>query len=171
MLRSSAIVRSAQFDPTGCYRYHLGRHWQAQAPSLAILMLNPSQADHRRDDSTIRRCMCLAQSWGFGSIAVVNLFAYRTAYPRQLAMVADPIGPDNDRALLAAADQADRLLLAWGNGGQLHQRHRQVLNLLAPYRDRWCAIALNRTGQPRHPLYVKADAPLHSWAHLTGADL
>jgi hypothetical protein len=160
------MVRSALIDPSGCYRYSLERLWQATAPRLTVLMLNPSQADDRTDDPTIRCCMTLAQGWGFGSLTVVNLFAYRTAHPRQLQTVPDPIGPDNDAILVAAAAQADCLLLAWGNGGQLYQRNQSVLALLKPYRDRWCAIARNRTGQPCHPLYVRRDVGLQAWANL-----
>jgi hypothetical protein len=166
MLRDLAITRTAWVDPTGCYRYYLGRQWQATQPSLAMLMLNPSRADHRVDDPTIRRCMALALGWGYGSITVVNLFAYRTAHPRELQTVVDPIGPDNDCALISAAEQSDRLVLAWGNWGQLYQRQTEVMALLAPYRAKWCAIALNTTGHPRHPLYVRRDAVLQAWDDL-----
>ncbi|NJL46565.1 MAG: DUF1643 domain-containing protein [Leptolyngbyaceae cyanobacterium SM2_5_2] len=166
MLRDSTIVRRALIDPSGNYRYSLERQWQAEAPRLTVLMLNPSRADERIDDPTIRRCMALAQGWGFGAIVVVNLFAYRTAHPKELQAVANPIGPDNDNVLVAAAAQADCLLLAWGNGGQLYQRDQAVLALLEPYRARWCAIARNRTGQPCHPLYVRRDAELKAWTAL-----
>ncbi len=164
MLQDSAIVRSALVDSSGYYRYALGRQWQPEARRLTILMLNPSRADDRTDDPTIRRCMALAQGWGFGAITVVNLFAYRTAYPRQLREIADPIGPENDDALITAATQADLLLLAWGNSGHLYHRDQAVLALLKPYQERWCAIARNQTGHPCHPLYVRRDVPLRPWA-------
>jgi hypothetical protein len=157
------MERWASFDPTGRYRYSLGRRWSA-APTLAIIMLNPSQADGSVDDPTIRRCLGLAHSWGFGAIAVVNLFAYRSPHPRVLRQVDDPIGPDNNAALAEAARQADQILLAWGNWGSLGDRDRTVLNLLAPHQVKWRCLGHNLTGQPRHPLYVPGSISLRRWS-------
>ncbi len=156
------MERSARFDPTGCYRYHLGRRWSADPP-LAIIMLNPSQADGSVDDPTLRRCIGLAQGWGFGAIAVVNLFAYRSPHPRVLRQVKDPIGLDNDAALAETAHQADQILLAWGNGGSFQDRDRKVLRLLEPYQKKCRCLGHNRTGQPRHPLYVPQHTTLQPW--------
>ncbi|MFM7469936.1 MAG: DUF1643 domain-containing protein [Nodosilinea sp.] len=163
MLHSLAIVRRANFDPSGQYRYWLERQWQGEAPILSVVMLNPSRADGAVDDPTLRRMMDLAQHWGFGVLVVVNLFAYRTPHPRQLRQVVDPVGVANDQALVTAAALANRLLLAWGNGGGWRHRDRQVLNLLQPYRQKWSAIGYNQTGQPRHPLYARRDVTLQPW--------
>ena len=163
MLQASAIERSASFDPTGRYRYHLGRRWSAVEPLLAIIMLNPSQADGSVDDPTIRRCMGLAQGWGFGAIAVVNLFAYRSPHPTELRQAADPIGPDNDNALITAAHSADQIVLAWGNWGRWRGRDRTVLALLAPAQPKLCCLGYNRTGQPRHPLYLPRQTQPIPW--------
>src|ERR1700682_2944717 len=38
------------------YRYHLERHWGDAKPCLFII-LNPSTADERKDDRTIKRCI------------------------------------------------------------------------------------------------------------------
>ncbi|TVP68103.1 MAG: DUF1643 domain-containing protein [Leptolyngbya sp. LCM1.Bin17] len=157
------MERSARFDPSGSYRYRLTRQWQPSCPWLTIIMLNPSQADATVDDPTLRRCQGLAQSWGFGAIDVVNLFAYRTAHPRRLKQASDPVGPDNDAVLLTAAAQANQILLAWGNWGCLYHRDRAVLALLAPYQDKWTCLGRNRTGQPRHPLYVPRQRTLQPW--------
>lgn len=163
MLQNLPVVRRAKFDPTGQYRYCLTRQWSLHQPTLAIIMLNPSQADGSGDDPTIRRCMGLAHQWGFGRITVVNLFAYRTAYPRQLKQVKQPVGPDNDAALQAAAANSDAMLLAWGNWGSLHQRDATVLKLLGSCRPKWHCLGHNQTGQPRHPLYVGQGADLMPW--------
>ena len=55
MLQDLPIVRDAQFDPTGQYRYSLTRGWDSTRPSITIIMLNPSQANATVDDPTIRR--------------------------------------------------------------------------------------------------------------------
>lgn len=157
------MQRSALFDATGQYRYWLQRQWQPEGRAIALIMLNPSRADHRQDDPTLRRCISLAQHWQFGRLTVVNLFAYCTASPKVLKTVAAPIGSDNDAHILEACQSADCIVLAWGNWGSLHQRDQAVLRLLNPFRDRLNCLGLNRTGQPRHPLYLPRHTPLQPW--------
>ncbi|MGF1480852.1 MAG: DUF1643 domain-containing protein [Cyanophyceae cyanobacterium] len=143
----------AIFDSTGCYRYLLRRWWDEQLPTVGFIMLNPSRADATANDPTIRRCIGFAQLWGYGSLMVANLFAYRATQSKVLAGVADPIGPDNDRHLLALIDQSEQIILAWGDRGMLLNRSQAVLHLLFG-KETHC-LGQNKTGQPRHPLYIK----------------
>lgn len=148
MHRTAAIV--------GNYRYWLRRQWRDRGPGICWVMLNPSRADGTIDDPTIRRCIGFSQRWGYGHLVVVNLFAYRTPYPQDLLEVADPVGPENDRHLLACARQADCVLLAWGRCGDLLGRAvvvKEQLQAIAP-----CySLGQTRSGQPRHPLYLRRE--------------
>lgn len=154
-LISDPIKRTAVFDRTGRYRYCLERRWQAKGSSVAFVMLNPSQADASRDDPTLRACMQFAQRWEHAALCVVNLFSYRTPHPAVLKQANDPIGDENDRYLLQAVEAADQVVLAWGNWGSLARRDRTVLTLLTPHQAKLTYLQLNRSGQPRHPLYIK----------------
>lgn len=148
------IQTGALFDTSGQYRYSLWRLWNEAAPKVGFVMLNPNLADATLDDPTIRRCLGFARSWGYGALEVVNLFAYRTAHPKELRQVADPIGADNDRTLQTLHQRVDQIILAWGNWGALHQRHQTAIALLncqTPY-----CLGFTKMGQPRHPLYLKA---------------
>ncbi len=91
------MTKGAAFDSTGTYRYALWREWDASAPRLGFVLLNPSTADAENDDPTLRRCMGFARAWGYGSLQIVNLFAYRATVPDALRWVADAVGPENDR--------------------------------------------------------------------------
>jgi len=146
---------SAIFDATGQYRYALWRSWNNAAPRVGFVMLNPNRADATLDDPTIRRCIGFARSWGYGSLEVVNLFAYRSPTPKTLNQVADPVGEDNDRTLQAFSQRVDRIILAWGNWGTIKGRDRVVLNLLNSS-TLYC-LGTTKLGQPCHPLYLKAD--------------
>lgn len=148
----------ATIDPTGRYRYTLWREWDLNAPRIAFVMLNPSTADAATDDPTIRRCIGFARSWGYGSVEVVNLFAYRTTDPEVLRRVADPTGPENDRYLLKARRRAGEMVAAWGNRGAFRDRDRVVIRLLFDRGGVIYCLGRTRAGQPRHPLYVKGDA-------------
>lgn len=148
MYRTAAIA--------GDYRYWLRRQWRERAPGICWVMLNPSRADGTIDDPTIRRCIGFSQRWGYGHLVVVNLFAYRTPYPQALLQVADPVGPENDRHLLTCARQADCILLAWGQRGNLYGRDRLVRERLQAIGTCYC-LGQTRSGQPRHPLYLRRE--------------
>jgi hypothetical protein len=150
------MKRGAIFDVTLTYRYSLWRQWNPSAPQIAFIMLNPSTADAETDDPTIRRCIRFAQAWGYGSLEVVNLFALRATHPRQLLASADPVGVENSHYWLAAQHHAKKILIAWGNWGQWQDQDQVCLQTLTAPTQLLC-LGTNKTGQPRHPLYVRAD--------------
>jgi hypothetical protein len=122
-------------------------------------MLNPSTADHRNDDPTIRRCIGFATSWGFGAVAVGNLFGYRTPFPSVLRQVTRPVGCANDRWLQRLAAESSCMIAAWGNHGSLMGRDEQVCALLSPLH----VLSLTQQGHPRHPLYAPGSARFNRW--------
>lgn len=153
----------AIFDPSRTYRYTLWRQWDSCLPRIAFVMLNPSTADAEKNDPTIRRCIGLAQQWEFGSLEVVNLFAYRATHPTELKQAIDPVGQENDVYLIGAMERSLTLVFAWGNWGCLWGRDRFVLELLARHPQRYC-LGMNQSGQPRHPLYVPRAVGLQEFA-------
>ncbi len=153
------IEYGAIFDINGRYRYSLWRAWSAYHPRIAFVLLNPSTADEQRNDPTIRRCMGFARAWNFGSMEVVNLFAYRATDYRKLFKVNDPIGEENNRFLMQAVECCSTVVLGWGTKGPLLGRDRQIMSLLAGRNDVYC-LGITKDGQPRHPLFVKGDTSL-----------
>lgn len=150
----------AIFDRSRRYRYKLWRRWDQTLPSMVFLMLNPSKADAEKNDQTIRTCISMAARFGCGSIEVVNLFGFCATYPEELRAAKNPIGKDNDRYILEAASKASRVLLAWGNHGEMRGRSAEVLALLSTYHVNLVCLGKTKIGQPRHPLYVSAKTPL-----------
>ena len=170
---STPCRADAAFSPCGRYRWWLRRCWQPQLPALLFIGLNPSRADDRRDDPTLRRLLGFCRQWGYGALEVVNLFGRISPAPASLRRSPDPVGEANDRwlqralgAQLAAATpgQAGAIWLGWGNQGGWRQRDRELLRLLdraLAERDQRQALSLlclglTASGQPRHPLYVAA---------------
>ena len=161
--KNHATASEAVMSADGKYRYKLGRCWNRKKAPAIWIMLNPSTADAVKDDATIRRCICFAKRWGFGGIEVYNLFALRSRYPITIESANDPIGPDNDDWLMAASQSGRKIIAAWGSCKTHLQlmRATKVLELLVrggggiP-----SSLGLTKTGQPRHPLYVRSDAEL-----------
>jgi hypothetical protein len=159
------MAGKARFSGCGLYRWWLLRRWDPALPSLLFIGLNPSMADGRRDDPTLRRLVGLARGWGFGSLEVLNLYSRISVSPVALRRLADPVGPATDLWLqrrLALQPQAP-VWAGWGSGGSLASgRLAQLAPLLRPRRLQ--AVGVTATGHPRHPLYVPATAVLRPWS-------
>ena len=149
------MMRSAQFDRYGRYRYSLRRRWKGSGKPVLFVMLNPSTANALTDDPTIRRCIGFARSWHYPAVEVVNLFAYRATLPEDLKNAPDPVGAENDKHLLAAAHRSGSIVLAWGIHGTIGGRDREVLKLLEKEGYELNCLGVTRQGHPRHVLYLK----------------
>lgn len=152
------MVRRAHFDASRRYRYRLDRVWDRKRPRVTFILLNPSTADESVDDPTLRRCVGLARSWGFGGLIIVNLFAWRARNPAALRVVRDPIGPRNDSYIRSAVKQSDCVVAGWGVGGDFRGRESDVRAMIGEVPLH--RLGLTRNGQPRHPLYVPASVTL-----------
>lgn len=139
------------------YRYSLERVWDSSKPSIGFIGLNPSTADAFIDDPTIRRCIQFAKDWGGGGIYMVNLFAFRATSPKDMLSQTDPIGQENDQHLLKMASQVSKIIACWGNDGGHQNRANNVKVLL---NCEMACFAINKGGEPKHPLYVKGSTEL-----------
>lgn len=148
----------------GVYRYRLWRTLNQEGKHHRILfvMLNPSTADGSSDDATLRRCRGFALDWGYRVLEVCNLYAYRATDPSLLDRVRDPIGPYNDRHILAAARRADTIVAAWGARANFSSRASEVTRVLVKAADVHC-LGTTQNGAPRHPLYVSRTETLRPY--------
>ncbi|HEY5482808.1 MAG TPA: DUF1643 domain-containing protein [Propionibacteriaceae bacterium] len=154
------------------YRYQLTRDLEPERISgdwnLYWIMLNPSTADEELDDPTIRRVKGFTARLGFSRLTVVNLYGLRATSPADLWTADDPIGPENDlavkQAALHAAYFSSPIVAAWGALAR-PKRVEEVLALIRGVRAMGLLSCLGTTnsGAPRHPLYLRSDAPLVPW--------
>lgn len=150
MTDSDILYSGAEFSPCGVYRYRLTRIWNEAYPMALCIGLNPSTADATSNDPTIRRTIDFVRSWGFGGLHMLNLFAARQTYPKDLFRMEDPVGPNNDAWIRVSLTETVQVFAMWGNHGSERLRDKKVRNLLG---EIWC-LGTNQHGQPRHPLYV-----------------
>lgn len=153
------IFSDAHFSPCRTWRYTLRRVWDDTRPVMTACGLNPSTADEVKNDPTITRIINYAKRWGFGGLTMLNLFAFRSTDPKVMYRAADPVGPENDQAILDAAKTSAMFLACWGSHGKHRGRGDEVLALLRTYAA--CPVLClnrNRDGSPVHPLYQRADA-------------
>ena len=164
-------------SPDRKYRYQLFRDVAADPGEcpfanndyIMFIGLNPSTADEKYDDATIRVCKKYAGMWGFRKLCMANLFAYRETNPQACFLARDPIGPSNNFHLLDLAAGAGAIVCCWGRWGCAHDRDLQVINLLSDYRLN--VLKFNLDWTPHHPLRMQTVASLVYWVGEDRGDL
>ena len=159
------IDGGADISACGKYRYSLWREWGGLYTTRSVLkksclfiMLNPSTADAKTDDPTIRRCVSFAKSFGYDWLEVVNLFAFRATNPKQLLALNhndDPVGVRNQEVIEQAASRTGIIIAAWGAHGSYLGQDETVLDWLDENVDLVHALGITNEGHPRHPLYLR----------------
>ena len=162
---------SAVISGCGRYRYRLDRGFGNASPILLWIMLNPSKADARKNDPTIRKVNGFTTRLGYERHRAVNLYAWRATKPRALAAheVTDPVGPLNDAYLGHAIATADRVIVAWGahvlpKGLAVSKADRvaTLLEIAGPHQKLWC-LGTSADGSPRHPLMLPYSTKLEEF--------
>lgn len=148
------------------YRYVLWRMWGVPDSLCAFVMLNPSTADEVRPDPTITKCIGFAKRWNYSGIVVVNLFALRATYPRELRKSSVPVGVHNVfyTQKVLGHPSVHRVVVAWGNDGTLLAAGERFFVMYAN-QELHClkppgAEALTRQREPRHPGRIGYDCEL-----------
>ncbi len=163
------------FSPCGLYRWWLTRELSNNKNEILFVGLNPSKASYSYEDPTLRRIISFCNSWGYGALKVVNLFARISCSPNLLSSCTDPIGRENDKHLRKCASHWSLnpfcdLWFAWGSKGILYDRDLAVISLfkdhfakrkrLFPSSKGPLALGLTKYGQPLHPLYIPKNESL-----------
>ena len=164
------MISSAIISPCLNYRYSLTREWD-NGPRVLWIMLNPSVADANIDDPTIRRCVSFTHAFAlyksdvqpkFGSLEVVNLFAYRATDPKDMASAkadgVNIVGPDNDQHIIEAASRASLVVAAWGADKLAPLRSVSIRKLVTPHALH--CLGKSKSGAPKHPLYLASNSEL-----------
>jgi len=156
------IPTGAIFSEDHLYRYALWRVWKPTRPIFLQISLNPSKADHRRNDPTVTRGLVRADRCGFGTFFMANLYAYVSTDPKKLLELGPiAVGLETDAYLRLMIDMVmqnpnGRVLCAWGSFPPVKKRAPAVLAMIpAPY-----CLGVNADGQPKHPLYVRYDVEM-----------
>ncbi|PWE29403.1 hypothetical protein DDZ14_17250 [Maritimibacter sp. 55A14] len=136
------------------YRYALTRVWDGAGRRALFVMLNPSTATEVQNDPTVERCERRARTLGFGAFRVCNIFGWRATDPRAMRATANPVGPQNDAAILEGCGWADSIVCAWGTHGAHLDRGPEVERLMRGTGRALHHLGLSKAGHPKHPLYI-----------------
>jgi hypothetical protein len=158
---------SAIISPCGKFRLRLEREIDVTGPVVAIAGVNPSTADAIENDQTIRKDIGFGRVNGWSRIIKINKFAFRATDVRALERAADPIGPGNDEAIVAAIKDADIVLFAWGPLAKLPKRLRTRWRFLWEAANdagkQPVCLGTARDGHPRHTLMLPYSTQIQPW--------
>lgn len=159
----------AHVSDCGRYRSLLWRGWCDESDHVTLpmvfVMLNPSTADGREDDPTIRKCIGFARRHGATGIVVANLVSWRATDPRELYRAherGEPVFRELDGKGMQIASWFGPAVFAWGSGFRPWMQPAQELAETFFH----SALCLGRTkdGQPRHPLMLPYSTQLETWS-------
>lgn len=147
----------AEFSPDKKYRFSLWRIWDLSKPLIMFIGLNPSTANERTDDPTIRRLAGkngFANKNGYGGFYMMNLFPFVTAYPAELKAQMEFGGclSQNNMWLEDVNLVCETIVFCWGNFDTFG-RDKEVM---AMFPAATC-MGVNKNGSPKHPLYLKGN--------------
>ena len=146
------IYRAAEISYDREERFSLSRIWDQKKPKLLYIMLNPSIADDKRDDPTIKRLIFFTKKFRYGGFYVTNLFTQITPYPKELNM--DNLSKKNNLKIINdLIKKSDSIVYAWGN---LVSEPRDLLEII----DSPLCFGKNLNGTPKHPLYLPSNSKL-----------
>ena len=153
MVIDSWLDQGALFSEDRVYRYRLWRDWETNRPTLVMIGLNPSIADHQDLDPTLRRLLGFAQAKGYGAFDVLNLYGLVSTDPRGLEKHPHPEGPENRRVIAEVLARPQvTVLAAWGTWGHKLGQVQRLRPLL--WSVPMVCLGKNQDGSPRHPLYL-----------------
>ena len=151
---TTSLITTAEFSDDGKKRYLLKKTWDEQKPSLAIIMLVPSEATDIALDNTTMLVLNNAFRLGYGSVTVLNLFATIGDFDLKTTENDDK---ENTATITQTAKNADTIVYAAGVGKATNKkfiaRQTKILESLRPYEKKLkCLSGKDGSSRFQHPL-------------------
>lgn len=149
----------AVFVEDRTHRLYLWRTWDPHKPRVMLICLNPSTADGRRNDPTVRRGIGFAMRWGYGGLFMCNAYTLVSTDPKMLNTEA-LIVMGAHLAMRVIRRRCEEAVAGWGDQITLvkgwEDRVDQIKKDLSPLH----CLGMTKRGHPRHPLYLPYGAEL-----------
>ncbi len=146
------MIREAKISIDKKERYSLKREWDKSKNKILYIMLNPSLADDKNDDPTIRRLINFSKKFNYGGFLVGNIYSTISPNPKEVD-ISDGISDKNLVELLKLINQVDEIVYAWGNNAYEPEFLKDLVS------NPKC-FGKNLDGSPKHPLYLSKNIQL-----------
>ena len=142
------MIKGASFSKNKLHRFSLFRIWDCELPKVLFIMFNPSEANQKKDDPTIRRVIDFSIRWGFGGVYVGNIFSYISKNPKNIKIENPYFNRKNIKSIVKMEKDSSKTILAWGNNTNAPKWIKKVIK-----DPNYIELSVN--GIPKHPLYLK----------------
>jgi len=154
------MISEAGISSDKKYRWWLFRCWAAHLPLIIWIMMNPSTADHQKNDPTILKVIRYSTKWGYGAVLVLNIYAFRSSKPENLPQkLRAAVGRSNDwwiRTIFHYAAKWDvPVICAWGVKHK--ERGCQVRSIADEAGLPLMCLELALNAEPKHPRFLSED--------------
>ena len=140
------------------HRFLWKRVWEKSKPIATVIMLNPCESDGIITDTTTSLVINnVAHLEEFGGVAIVNLYSMLTSKLNfKWNADSDLNHEENDGYIMKAAEEASKVILAWGRAEETNKRVEErasaVSDMLKKYKDKLYVISDGTGRYGMHPL-------------------
>ena len=152
------MLKFAEFSKDKKHRYYLSRKWSENEQVLYVL-LNPSKANHTKDDPTINRLISISKNLGYGGFNVVNLYTLITPIRNKLYEKKRKFSAKNKKLIAKLVARHNTIVYGWG-------ATENEPNWLSNIVKSPLCFNINKNGTPKHPLYLKKESTLKKFRGL-----
>ena len=152
------MLKFAEFSKDKKHRYYLSRKWSENEQVLYVL-LNPSKANHTKDDPTINRLITISKNLGYGGFNVVNLYTLITPIRNKLYEKKRKFSAKNKKLIEKLVARHKTIVYGWG-------ATENEPNWLSNIVKSPLCFNINKNGTPKHPLYLKKESTLKKFRGL-----
>ena len=126
-------------------RYQLWRIWDNEKPLILFILLNPSNADDKNDDNTVKKLIGFTKKFEFGGFYLGNLYSLITTNPSPRKFINNEAR--NIKHIQIMKKKCKKIIIGWGNLGNYP-------NWLLDNLSEIMCLGINKNGTPKHPLYL-----------------
>lgn len=132
IVNKEATVKSKViFSADNRHRYLLERVWDDEKKKATVIMINPSFADELKTDMSVWKLTNFLMDNDFGTLRIVNLYAFISTDPAGLSNNPDAIGELNDKYIESAIADTNLIIIGWGvEKSKYTKRKAYVSNIL-----------------------------------------
>jgi hypothetical protein len=120
---------------------------------ILFIMINPSTADTKEDDKTIKLLLEITKKWeNYGGFYVGNLYPYISSKPADLKMIQipDEIHSKNRKSIEEMASECSLIVYAWGTMGP-DEKQKEPGWLRNIIDNEVHCLGISVKGVPKHP--------------------
>ena len=139
------------YNDNRTHRFLLRKHWNSDKPSAAIIMIYPSTSTGVTVDHTTMFVLQNLERLNYGGVYIVNLFSSLNGKHTKT-----DVEEENRVFIREVCSKAETIIWAVGTGSdgikKVMYQQKQVIEMLAEYKDKLKCIADNTGKKFYHPL-------------------